>query len=83
MAGKGRTILTTQEKIQRKQADINLLIEKKEQALLSYDQKIGKLQSELDELIKRQEQEKMQDLYNAIESSGRTIDEILAMLKVG
>lgn len=81
MAGKGRVSLTIEEKIQRKQTDINLLTEKREQTVLTYNEKIEKLQSELDELIKKQEQEKMQDLYKAIEESGRTIDEVLDLLK--
>lgn len=62
--------LTTEEKIAAKTAEIDNLTEKLKQA-----------KDELKKLEKEKEEEDLKKLYDAVLSSGKTIDEIVALLQ--
>lgn len=79
--GKGRIVLSTEEKIERKKSELEQLLEKKEATINSFNEKITAVREEINILKQKQEEEKWEAVKTIIQESGKSVEEIIALLE--
>ena len=79
--GKGRIVLSTEEKIERKKSELEQLLEKKETTINSFNEKITAVREEINILKQKQEEEKWEAVKTIIQESGKSVEEIIALLE--